>query len=95
MDFKPQNCWEVLNCGQGPDNPDSTCPVPRDTRFAGVNDGVNAGRYCWMQHGTLCDTGIGGAFYRKPRDCVTCPFFRQVEQEQGRAFVFVVITTPK
>jgi len=85
------NCWEFRNCGQGPDNPESICPVPKAVEKNGINGGFNAGRYCWVFPGTRCAEGIQSSFERKPIECLTCEFFRLVEVEEGSGFSFIEV----
>lgn len=87
-----QNCWEVKRCGrqQGGDkaNELGVCPATIAVFTNGVNEGKNAGRYCWAIVGTLCGGKVQGEFAEKRVSCMTCEFFLQVKREQAEHFVF-------
>ena len=95
MEDKRLNCWEVLNCGQGPDNPESACPVPFAVDKDGINSGLNGGRYCWTFPGTQCLCGVQGTFARKYEECLACEFFKMVDLEQGPDFTFIDVRQVK
>jgi serine/threonine protein kinase len=59
------------------------CPAFRDVSFDGINFGKNAGRICWAVAGTFCGGKIQGSFAEKRASCVSCDFFRKVQEEQG------------
>jgi len=84
---KKINCWEFMKCGREPGGKKTdkcdTCPASSDTSFNGINDGVNAGRFCWAVSGTYCGGEIRGSYEDKRRSCVTCPFFKKVQTEEG------------
>jgi hypothetical protein len=40
--------------------------------------------------GTLCKGEVQGTFARKLGNCLACPFYIQVEQEEERFFVLMV-----
>ncbi len=82
-----QNCWEFKKCGreENGENVDEmgVCPAATDTGCDGLNDGKNGGRICWAVAGTFCDGEVQGSFADKQLSCMTCDFFRAVEEEQG------------
>ncbi len=92
MDKK--NCWEIKGCGRQPGggkvNELGICPAATEEGYDGINGGKNAGRYCWAVAGTLCKGEIQGTFARKFRNCLACPFYLEVEREEGRAFVLLL-----
>ncbi len=78
-----KNCWDVMNCGFGPGNPDGrVCPAASEERLNGVHGGTNAGRACWVVKGTLCDEDESKTFARKMETCIRCPFYRRVRAEE-------------
>lgn len=88
-----KNCWEVKQCGRGPDSAGKdgrpVCPAAAPGKFDGINRGMNAGRFCWAVAGTFCNGQMQGRFARKFVDCLHCDFFQQVDLEEGR---FLVLT---
>ena len=78
-----RNCWEVMDCGRGPDNTHvGLCPAADVSVLDGVHDGLNAGRSCWVVAGTLCNGEVSGTFAKKMDNCLVCPFYRQVREEE-------------
>ncbi len=73
------NCRELKQCGlqSGGKNfgERGVCPAAVSSRFAGINNGENAGRYCWRVAGTLCDSEVQGGFAQKALSCSKCEFF--------------------
>jgi len=86
-----KNCWEVMNCGRGPDgqyeHEPGACPTASRTEFNGVNNGLNGGRVCWAVAGTFCNGNIQGVFATKIESCLRCAFFRQVAAEEDLDFI--------
>jgi eukaryotic-like serine/threonine-protein kinase len=80
------NCWEFKACGRETGGPNvaelGICPASTDTRFHGVNDGINAGRMCWCVAGTFCDGQVQGSVAGKKESCLLCDFFKSVEKEE-------------
>ncbi len=80
------NCWEALQCGREPGgvNTDElgVCPAAEAGEYDGVNEGLNAGRFCWVVAGTLCHGEIMGTFAQKALNCMKCEFYGQVVQER-------------
>jgi hypothetical protein len=84
------NCWEVKQCGReigGQRGDLGVCPAATETRLHGTNNGVNAGRACWVVAGTLCGDRVNGTFARKYETCEQCDFFKLVKQEEGSEHV--------
>jgi serine/threonine protein kinase len=82
-----QNCWEYMKCGRqsgGGKVPElGICPAATDASYDGINFGKNAGRFCWAVAGTLCDEQVQGTFAEKRISCISCDFFKLVQQEEG------------
>lgn len=85
------NCWEFRNCGRekGGLMVDilGECPAATSMKYDGHNDGVAAGRACWMVPRTGCR--LYGAGSRSVQ-CHNCDFYRRVvfEQAEGACFKF-------
>ena len=83
------NCWQVKNCGRQPGGPKAgelgVCPAAI-TGSSGINGGNNGGRICWALAGTLCGGKVQGTFAQKAANCMQCPFYLTVKQEEGSAF---------
>jgi hypothetical protein len=78
-----KNCWEVMDCGRGPDNTHvELCPAANASTLHGVHGGLNGGRSCWVVAGTLCNGEVSGTFAKKMDNCLICPFYRQVREEE-------------
>ena len=88
--MKP-NCWEVKNCGREPggknENELGACPAAVEEKADGINFGKNGGRACWALAGTFCDGSVQATFAKKMINCIQCPFYKQVLEEEGRFFV--------
>jgi len=79
-----KNCWEVMSCGRGPANGDGNiCPAANTITLNGIHEGINAGRACWVVAGTLCNGEVSGTFAKKMDNCLICPFYRQVREEES------------
>jgi len=76
------NCWEVMECGCEPDGKEvserGVCPAATNTLMDGINDGKNAGRFCWTVAGTLCEGEVQGKFAVKIDRCYNCKFYKMV-----------------
>jgi len=85
-----KNCWEVMLCGFGPGQEKAlrhgVCPAAIDTKFDGLNGGLNGGRCCWTVDGTNCATRLGGIAAVKNAACRKCKFYRQVKRESAAIF---------
>ncbi len=63
------------------------CPAATTTKYNGVNKGLNSGRLCWLLSGTMCSGKISGFYADKFfKDCLLCPFYKIVENEEGNLF---------
>jgi nucleoside-diphosphate-sugar epimerase len=84
------NCWEYMKCGRGPGDPavdkKELCPAVREYRLAGVHDGENSGRACWVVAGTFCGGKEQGTYAKKFKSCMSCGFYQQVQAEEGKEF---------
>jgi hypothetical protein len=88
-----QNCWEAKRCGRQPGGhraKEGICPVAKESRLHGVHDGTNAGRSCWIVAGSLCGDKVQGSFTGKFGNCMKCPFFAQVRDEEGGRYQMAV-----
>ena len=89
-----KNCWEYLRCGREPGgknvNEHGICPAATAVRFDGVNGGRFGGRFCWIVSGTICNGDQQGIFAKKLGDCLKCPFFLEVEKQEGRSMLFLL-----
>jgi CRP-like cAMP-binding protein len=81
------NCWEYMKCGREPGGSKvedlGVCPAAADTSFDGINSGNNAGRICWAVAGTCQDGKVCGTFAEKRETCVSCGFYKVVQEEEG------------
>ena len=84
------NCWEVMDCGRGPDLPhkpgEKICPVATEQRLHGVHGGRRGGRACWIVAGTMCNGEPQGVFTEKYGNCKSCKFYIRVLKEEGHNF---------
>lgn len=87
------NCWQFMDCRRetGGRNVDASSPCPASVgiQYNGVNGGDFAGRFCWFLAGTYCNGEIQGTFASKIGDCLKCPFFLDVEKQEGQNLVFI------
>jgi len=87
MSTKKINCWEFMKCerqSKGKKAEDlGLCPAAVDSSFDGINNGENAGRICWAVAGTCCGGKVQGTFAEKRRSCVTCDFYKHVQEQEG------------
>lgn len=86
-----KNCWEHFKCGRQPGGNKvgdlGICPAAKETKLHGINDGINGGRSCWAIAGTLCKGKTQGSYAQKLGDCLKCPFYTSVRQDQGGKLV--------
>lgn len=83
------NCWEYKNCGREPGGKNvqqlGICPATQFEKLNGIHDGKNGGRACWIVSETLCKGEIQGSWGKKYKQCMECPFYKSVrEQEAGK-----------
>ncbi|MGD8656916.1 MAG: protein kinase [Desulfobacterales bacterium] len=80
------NCWEFKRCERQPGGKKvedlGVCPAAVDASFNGINNGQNAGRICWAVAGTCCGGKVQGTFAEKRRSCVTCDFYKHVQEQE-------------
>lgn len=84
---KPKmNCWQYKKCGREPGGSmaarEGVCPAASGTIFNTFNNGINAGRSCWLVAGTFCDHQIMGTFAEKIDTCKNCSFYQKVQEEE-------------
>lgn len=76
-----------MKCGRQPGGKNTKrigiCPAAADTTFNGFNQGINAGRICWLVAGTFCGGRPQGTFAEKHVSCRQCKFYRKVHAEEG------------
>ena len=80
-----------MKCGRQPGGSKvdelGICPAAVKENFDGINKGKNAGRLCWLVAGTLCKGEVQGTFAAKFLNCQRCPFYLEVEEQEGRFFI--------
>ncbi len=88
--MKLQNCWEEKKCGREIGGSKVTelgiCPAAVDKLSDGINGGINGGRFCWAVSGTFCGGVVQGTYAQKKVSCLTCDFYKKVQQEEGTKF---------
>ena len=57
------------------------CPVATAMKYDGLNDGVGAGRACWMVPNSVCRQG-------RSVSCCDCEFYKRVVFEEEENVVF-------
>ena len=81
------NCWEFMNCGREPGGTKAQklgiCPAAKETGFNGFNQGINAGRLCWLVAGTFCGDTYQGTYADKYVSCKNCNFYKKIHSETG------------
>jgi len=84
---KKSNCWEFMKCGREPNGANiaefGPCPAATDSTCNETNSGKNGGRICWAIAGTFRGGKVQGSFAEKQLSCMTCDFFKKVEEEEG------------
>jgi hypothetical protein len=85
---KRLNCWEFKNCGREKDGLMTPilgeCPVAKAMKFDGLNDGIGAGRACWMVPDSAC---VRASVKGRP-PCHSCEFYKRVVFEQDQEICF-------
>ena len=93
MTAKKVNCWEHMRCGREPGGANEQefgpCPAATDSACDGINEGTNAGRFCWAVPRTLCTGEVEGDFEEKFGRCHSCAFFRRTKYEEAYHFHLV------
>ncbi len=89
MKPKRPNCWEYMKCGREPGGIKSDefgiCPAAADISFDGINSGTSGGRICWAIAGTFCEDKVQGTFAEKRNSCMSCSFYKTVQEEEKTA----------
>ena len=79
-----------MKCGREPNGSNAdklnVCPTTTAKEYNNINNGVNAGRFCWKIVGTLCFDTIKGVSALNIVSCLQCPFFKKVKEEEGECF---------
>ncbi|MCP4115852.1 MAG: serine/threonine-protein phosphatase [Desulfobacteraceae bacterium] len=88
MGSKKINCWEFTKCGRGPDGAKGekceACPAALHSSLDGFNQGLRAGRACWLVAGTFCDGKVSGTYAEKIESCRECEFYKEVNKGAGQ-----------
>ncbi|NWF97772.1 MAG: hypothetical protein HXY52_02390 [Nitrospirae bacterium] len=84
------NCWEFMGCKFGRYFKENNCykdsdpcPAILPNNYNGINDGLNAGRSCWLVLNTRCYGNIQNNFTEKIETCSNCDFYKLVSEEEG------------
>ena len=90
------NCWQFKNCGREKGGllagALGECPVSTALKYDGMNDGVGAGRACWMVEDSCCRAA---ALTRGQGNlCRHCEFYQRVLYEQDQAVQFRMASRP-
>jgi tRNA A-37 threonylcarbamoyl transferase component Bud32 len=87
MAGKKINCWEYMKCGRQLEGNKvaefGVCPAAIDESYDGIHDGKMAGRICWAVAGTCCGNDIQGTYAQKRKSCISCPFYKKVQEQEG------------
>ncbi len=87
MSASRANCGEVKGCGREPGGARAAelgvCAAASDAASDGLNGGSKGGRICWAVAGTLCGGQVQGTQAQKQATCMTCDFYKRVQEEQG------------
>ncbi|MDH3891535.1 MAG: hypothetical protein OEV49_10670 [candidate division Zixibacteria bacterium] len=90
------NCWQFKNCGREPGGVLTElvgeCPVARTMKYDGLNDGIGAGRACWMVRNAACKEAQNMSAPVDP--CHTCDFYKRVVFEQDEETCFRYTSIP-
>jgi len=90
MNHRKLNCWEFLHCGREPggarEEELGACPAADEPACDGLNNGVDAGRICWVIPGTHCRPHLYDPARHPIEECAQCAFFRRVKYEEGIHF---------
>ncbi len=81
-----------MNCGRGPGNTQSKCdqcPATKPSSLDGFNQGINAGRACWLVAGTFCNKKVAGTYAEKKNSCMECDFYRAVNKSPGETWLSI------
>ena len=84
------NCWEYTNCGRefGGEkaNELGVCQASIELFVDGINNGKNAGRFCWEISGTGNGNEVNGTYAKKLLSCRSCGFFKTVKEQESVQF---------
>ncbi len=76
-----------MKCGREPGGNKTgdlgVCIAASDSSYDGINSGTCAGRICWAVAGTFCDGKIQGTFSEKRHSCLSCVFYKKVQDEES------------
>lgn len=86
------NCWQFMGCKFNNNfinirmlnnNDSETCPVLFNEKYNGINNGLNAGRICWLVLNTRCYGYLQKDYCQKIMICSTCEFYNLVKEEES------------
>lgn len=84
-----------MKCGREPGGKNTKslgiCIASVETTANGIHGGTNAGRCCWAVTGTFCEGKVQGTFAVKFKNCVNCPFYKLVTEEEDKYLTTVEI----
>ena len=75
--MKLHNCWEMIECGRGPDGD----RVHELGECIAATEGM--GHSCWVVAGTLCGGEVQGTRAQKRETCVTCRVRKRYHRVSG------------
>ncbi len=85
---KKLNCWEYMNCGREKNGIMvpilGECKVYSDMKYDGLNNGVGAGRACWMSSNNNCIMRQ----HSQLTCCHECAFYKRVMYEEDEQVEF-------
>lgn len=88
MGSKKINCWEFAKCGRGPEGAKGekcrSCSAALPSSLDGFNQGIRAGRACWLVAGTFCNGNVSGTYAEKIESCRECEFYKAVNKGAGQ-----------
>lgn len=87
------NCWEFTKCGRELGGVNSglygVCPTSVESKYHGINNGKNGGRFCWFVDDTNCKEKSRKSFIDRFEHCQQCAFFLLVQKQENRNLVVV------
>ncbi len=89
-DFKNKiNCWQFMGCEFNDytyekriSSKSRVCPVLLMKKYDGINNGIKAGRACWLVLNTRCCNGVQKNYIQKFQTCSKCDFYNLVIEEE-------------
>ena len=88
------NCWEFKKCGREPGGENTeklgVCEASVERKFDGINQGNNAGRYCWKVKISEENQNAADETLSAIMNCIECDFFIKVKAEEKNEFNFLI-----